>query len=156
LYLESSRLLGLAAPLSSGGVELSYVLYQPGAYYLRHVDQSSGGSRVISFIVYLGDPTTTTTDDDNENNESAGMDSRPWDCVTDGGALRVYGSAVAACTANTVMCSRDEDGNGDDYGYYADITPTAGTLVIFDSATVKHEVMTTYRQRAAVVGWFRE
>jgi hypothetical protein len=154
-YLESSRLL--AAPLLSASVELSYVLYQPGAYYLRHLDQS-GGSRVISFILYLGDPTTTT--DDNENSEAG---SRPWDCVTDGGALRVYGSA-AACTGNTVMCSRED---GDDYDkaeqdddescrYYADITPTAGTLVIFDSATVKHEVMTTYRPRAAVVGWFRE
>lgn len=166
LYLESSR-GPEAAPLLAG-VELSYVMYQPGAYYLSHVDQSkSAGTRdtsrrAISFLLYLGDP-TTTCDDNDENNETRG--SRPWDCVTDGGALRVYGSAVAAaCTGDTVSCSREgggddkteQDDDFDESCYYADITPTAGTLVIFDSASVEHEVRTTHRPRAAVVGWFRE
>jgi hypothetical protein len=165
-YLESSR-GPTAAPLLAGGVELSYVLYQTGAYYRQHVDQSQtsdSSRRAISFVLYLGDPTTAIIDDDDENVIVAG--GRPWDCVTDGGALRVYGKtpAAVACTGNTILCSREKaERDADDdledsesCHYYADITPTAGSLVIFDSATVLHEVRTTHRPRAAVVGWFRE
>jgi hypothetical protein len=169
-YLESSR-GPTAAPLLAGGVELSYVLYPIGAYYRQHVDQSQTSDssfRAISFVLYLGDPTSTTNeeDDDDDENEIAG--DRPWDCVTDGGALRVYGKtpAAVAFTGNTVVCSREnkkaERYSDDDLedskscAYYADITPTAGSLVIFDSASVLHEVRTTHRPRAAVVGWFRE
>jgi hypothetical protein len=166
-YLESSR-DPTAAPLLAGGVELSYVLYPTGAYYRQHVDQSQtsdSSRRAISFVLYLGDPTSTTKEDDDDEHEIAG--DRPWDCVTDGGALRVYGKtpAAVACTGNTVVCSlekkdeleRDDDlDNSESFCYFADITPTAGSLVIFDSATVLHEVRTTHRPRAAVVGWFRE
>jgi hypothetical protein len=169
-YLESSR-GPTAVPLLVGAVELSYVLYPTGAFYRRHVDQSQtkdSSRRAISFVLYMGDPTITKDDDDddddNENEIAAG---RPWDCVTDGGALRVYGKtrASVACTGNTVVCSREKkaelerDDGLDGYEscrYYADITPTAGSLVIFDSATVLHEVRMTNRPRAAVVGWFRE
>jgi hypothetical protein len=166
-YLESSR-CPTAAPLSAGSVELSYVLYPTGAYYRQHVDQSQtndSSRRAISFVLYLGDPTSTTKEDDDDENAIAG--SRPWDCNTDGGALRVYGKtpAAVACTGNTVVCSSEKkagrDSDDDPEGsescrYYADITPTAGSLVIFDSVTVLHEVRTTNRPRAAVVGWFRE
>jgi hypothetical protein len=180
-YLETSR-GPTAAPLSAGAVELSYVLYPTGAYYRQHVDQSQtsdSSRRAISFVLYLGDPASTNKDDDdddddNDDNEHEIAGGRPWDCVTDGGALRVYGKtpAAVACTGNTVVVSiscenekgeRDDDDDDDDdleksesCRYYADITPTAGSLVIFDSATVLHEVRTTHRPRAAIVGWFRE
>lgn len=160
-YLVTSR-GPAAAPLLAGAVELSYVLYPTGAYYKQHVDQSQtqdSSRRAISFVLYLGDPTSSTKD--NDDDDMGG--SRPWDCVTDGGALRVYGStsAAVACTGKTVVCISPLPLPHylDKYEfcrYYADITPTAGTLVIFDSATVQHEVRTTHRPRAAVVGWFRE
>jgi hypothetical protein len=184
-YLNSSRGISLtgpigstestaaatAAPLLPGAVELSYVLYPTGAYYRQHVDQSQtndSSRRAISFILYLGDPTSSDDDDEYEHGSTG---DRPWDCVTDGGALRVYGSTpgAVACTGNTVVRAGSFENEkakeqGDDClvkrsescRYYADITPTAGRLVIFDSATVLHEVRTTHRPRAAVVGWFRE
>jgi hypothetical protein len=172
-YLQSIR-GPTAAPLSPDAVELSYVLYPIGAYYRQHVDQSQtsdSSRRAISFVLYLGDPTSTTKEDDDDDDDDEYEyeigGGRAWDCDKDGGALRVYGKtpAAVACTGNIVVCSRekkagrDTDDNLDDSEfcrYYADITPTAGSLVVFDSATVLHEVRTTHRPRAAVVGWFRE
>ena len=37
-----------------------------------------------------------------------------------------------------------------------DILPRAGTLVIFDSVTLPHEVLETNRERFGVQGWFHE
>lgn len=38
-----------------------------------------------------------------------------------------------------------------------DIAPEGGTLVLFDSVSVPHEVLATkVRERLAVVGWFHE
>jgi hypothetical protein len=36
------------------------------------------------------------------------------------------------------------------------VSPEGGTLVLFDSKTVEHEVLATNRERLAVVGWFME
>jgi SM-20-related protein len=105
-------------------VELSYLWYQPGASYFRHVDafaasdgdDGRGYKRTVSMILFLGDPT----------------DDRPWQPDQDGGCLRVY--------------SHDES--------YRDVLPEPGSLVLFDSASVPHEVLETLRVRACVVGWF--
>jgi Rps23 Pro-64 3,4-dihydroxylase Tpa1-like proline 4-hydroxylase len=35
-----------------------------------------------------------------------------------------------------------------------DVSPRAGTLVVFKSATVSHEVLATNQRRMCVVGWF--
>ena len=35
-----------------------------------------------------------------------------------------------------------------------DVIPTGGRLVLFDSATVEHEVLPTNKERWAIVGWF--
>ena len=51
----------------------------------------------------------------------------------DGGSLRIHGS-----------------------GGHVDVTPTAGSLVLFDSATVPHEVCVTWRERTVIVGWLLE
>ena len=37
---------------------------------------------------------------------------------------------------------------------YVDVEPKAGTLVLFDSVTVPHEVLNTNAARLAMVGWF--
>ena len=37
---------------------------------------------------------------------------------------------------------------------YIDVPPAAGTLVVFKSDTVPHEVMPTSAKRVAIVGWF--
>lgn len=108
--------------LAAEFVELSYVFYDEGSFYKKHIDtiiqrNEKGFERCVSLILYLGDPS---------------FDERPWDCELDGGALRVY---------------NNDDG-------HADITPNPGTLVLFDSAVVPHEVMATYRPRTAIVGWF--
>ena len=39
---------------------------------------------------------------------------------------------------------------------YVDIPPRAGSLVLFDSATVRHAVMRCTRERLVVVGWLHQ
>ena len=50
---------------------------------------------------------------------------------SDGGALRIHRS-----------------------GGQEDFLPESGSLVLFDSKLVEHEVMPTRRERACIVGWF--
>ena len=37
-----------------------------------------------------------------------------------------------------------------------DILPRSGCLVLFDSATVPHEVLVTRRARTVLAGWYQE
>ena len=128
--------------------ELSYVLYDKGSFYKRHVDTSStrhrhdgldSHERCVSMLLYLGDPTLHD------------LDQRPWDCPLDGGALRIYeGDKFSLCD-----CVVEANTIGQIGGFaFVDITPNPGTLVLFDSHLVPHEVMTTHRPRSAIVGWF--
>jgi predicted 2-oxoglutarate/Fe(II)-dependent dioxygenase YbiX len=135
---------GLEAPrsLPPDLVELSYLLYEgnQGGKYGRHVDRrhrSSYHQRSVSFLLYLG------------SGDAAGdeVEEDPWDCARDGGALRIHGPAAYA-TGQPVTLSLSGDPQ-----VYADVTPQAGTLVVFDSATVPHEVLVTQRSRICVVGW---
>ena len=93
--------------------------------------------RVLSLLLYLGDPTVHT------------LDQRPWDCQLDGGALRIHGSDD--WNFNDGLDADRVDQVGD---VLVDISPHPGTLVLFDSGVVSHEVMTTHRPRSAIVGWF--
>ena len=71
---QLSRSLGVGL---SPGMEATFVVYPPGGYYRRHVDSLAGtdpagsGRRVVSFLVYLSDP------------------SQPW-TPSDGGALACF------------------------------------------------------------------
>eukprot|EP00326_Haptolina_ericina_P015736 CAMPEP_0181174914 /NCGR_PEP_ID=MMETSP1096-20121128/3795_1 /TAXON_ID=156174 ORGANISM="Chrysochromulina ericina, Strain CCMP281" /NCGR_SAMPLE_ID=MMETSP1096 /ASSEMBLY_ACC=CAM_ASM_000453 /LENGTH=184 /DNA_ID=CAMNT_0023262857 /DNA_START=120 /DNA_END=674 /DNA_ORIENTATION=+ len=56
-------------------------------------------------------------------------------CPTEGGQLRVYEGTA---------------------GLQRDVTPEPGTLVLFDSAAVSHEALTTNRELLAVAGWMLE
>ncbi len=122
--------------LPSEFVELSYLFYDEGSFYKKHIDtiiqrEEKGYERCVSLILYLGDPS---------------FDESVWDCELDGGALRVYNSDHVKVDDVNFVVNRDDG--------HADISPSPGTLVLFDSAVVSHEVMATYRSRAAIVGWF--
>lgn len=57
-----------------------------------------------------------------------------WNPAADGGALRVYDSASA----------------------HMDVQALPGQLVLFDSSSIAHEVLTTRRDRMLVAGWLHE
>jgi hypothetical protein len=59
-----------------------------------------------------------------------------WDPTTDGGALRIHAHA--------------------DQPTAVDVQALPGTLVIFDSSRVPHEVLQTQRTRLVLVGWLQE
>jgi hypothetical protein len=126
-YLDSIRqhLSDDKEPLPFELTELSYLWYDPGASYIRHVDafadsESKRFRRKVSLILFLGDPTN----------------DRLWDPVVDGGALRLY-----------INDSAGKEG-------HHDVAPTPGTLMLFDSSSIPHEVLETHRTRACIVGWF--
>ena len=103
-----------------------------------------------------------------------------WSVATDGGILRAYrpsGEATAATDIADpgVELSRATDptsgGTGPDLAQQSfsnrepvpevteaavDVVPSGGTLVLFASATVPHEVLPTRRERLAIVGWLCE
>ena len=60
-----------------------------------------------------------------------------WDPASDGGALRAYAPLGGKAHGDA----------------FVDVQPTAGTLVLFDSARVAHEVLTTHRERMLLAGW---
>ena len=116
-------------------VELSYLIYKPGSFYVKHKDVISDGNnnceseRSVSIIIFLGD----------HESESE------WK-YADGGAVRIHDDC--AIFAGTPVL-HDENGN-----LYSDVLPTPGTMVLFDAKEVPHEVLVTNRNRICVVGWF--
>ena len=62
--------------------------------------------------------------------------NEPGWSASDGGMLRVFDSAGGERVRE-------------------DLPPESGSLVLFDSKRVSHEVLPTRRQRACLVGWFR-
>ncbi|MFX4681808.1 2OG-Fe(II) oxygenase, partial [Acinetobacter baumannii] len=111
--------------------EAHYACYEPGGFYLRHVDRhatATGGSvgvsdvrgqRVISTVCYLNAP------------------GWPADA---GGELVLYPAA-------------DTAGGGADAGVR--VRPEGGTLVVFRSDTLPHEVLAADRRRLSIAGWMR-
>jgi 2OG-Fe(II) oxygenase superfamily len=156
-------------------VEASYVVYDAnGAYYDKHWDvpttQQRGDStrpgrrqRAISVILYLGPFGLADQDDDDDDDEP------PWS-VADGGELRIHGaqhvrwllqqdgdtSVRNAAATTTDSCGHGTASNDDeDLVVVQDLAPRPGTLVLFDSASVPHEVRpTAQRGRVALVAWF--
>ena len=148
-------------------VELSYLWYdgssttagagagagQQGAYYGRHIDTpwippTTTSSiarrrrvRCVSFLLYLGGDT-----------------DEPWNVKDHGGQLRIYMDRplpTDAVRGISGAANDDNDNNDDDDNEgHVDVIPECGTLVLFDSAIVPHEVLPTRRDRLAVVGWF--
>lgn len=132
--------------------EAAYLYYNEGGYYDWHFDTphkynpsafpTGYHRRAFSFLLYLGG---------HEN------DAEPWNVEEDGGELRVYPRISLEdqhIRINGEM--KNVEGHvGDPTGRtdYTDITPQEGTLVIFKSEAICHQVMKTNRKRLVVVGW---
>ena len=110
-------------------MELLYVYYPQGGYYRRHRDavpNSASALRKYSLLLYLNPPS--------------------WDPIDDAGQLRLH----------------LDGGNDDDdrpptnvvRPNYIDVNPLGGTLVLFKSEAIPHEVLNTNAERYALVGWY--
>ena len=157
-------------------MEISYLLYEAdGAAYARHVDSFASSSkqqrrrqqRCVSFLIYLGDGA-----DDGEDSTSGFGEERAGDDVKRcPGTVPATVGAFAYMTNPTpvrrenrsitliirVTSSSSSSGRQQQQQpqVWSDIAPQAGTVVLFDSATVPHEVLATKnRNRVCVVGWF--
>eukprot|EP00967_Tisochrysis_lutea_P087768 scaffold124243_cov31-Tisochrysis_lutea.AAC.1 len=109
--------------------EVQLLRYDPGGHYERHIDAGAGMAgkpvcRSVSLLLYL------TPEDWSDR---------------DGGKLRVF------------LPNEDDNGlaaSGHVHEEHLDIRPAAGTLLVFDSATVPHAVLPTARERIVCVAWF--
>lgn len=126
--------------------ELQLLLYPPGGHYRRHTDVGKSFRAVrrsVSFLLYL--------------NEC------DWDATADGGQLRVFAARRGAGGVDRQDANVDSSGDNpaeevdaDDHDVVEDVPPSAGTLVLFDSASVPHAVLPTRRERLVLVGWLCE
>ena len=112
--------------------ELSVLAYKAGGSYRRHLDDRPG--------ITLGGASVSAPGTSRVRRSlSLVLFLTPDDWVVDdGGALRCHAHPGMAqpCTL--------------------DVPPMPGTLVIFDSATVPHEVLVTRRERTVLAGWLQE
>jgi SM-20-related protein len=142
----SSSPVGLDRTLT----ELLYAYYPHGGYYRIHTDAVPGSASILrrySFLLYLNDP--------------------DWDPKVDGGCLRLHPQAVASASSSSLEGNNDNNNAADAADgtsafnkeakretKYVDVVPAGGTLVLFRSDAVPHEVLDTHRERVAVVGWY--
>lgn len=128
LDLQSSSNSGdHAAPLRLDGslTELLYAYYPQGGFYRRHRDAVPGSASTLRRYSLL-----------------LYLNERDWDLSRDGGGLRLY------------LDGRLDDSDNATVRTYQDVTPAGGTLVLFPSDAIPHEVLDTNRERLAVVGWY--
>lgn len=144
--IEETMRCRLDAPLT----ELKYAYYPHGGHYRRHVDALNAGldtTREFSFILYLN----------NEWREPHGGHLRIFLDFDDAAHATPMGRSSSVGSGGELepqlSFSADAAGlsaNGD----FVDVPPAAGTMVIFKSDTVPHEVLPTTQKRVAIVGWF--
>lgn len=96
-----------------------------GERYIRHKDTflPSGPARRITIICYL-----------NEN----------WKEEEEGGCLRIFPSPSSSSSCFPAKSNSDR---------HIDIAPCYGTLIIFDSLRIEHEVLPAFRPRFALTAW---
>jgi len=125
--------LGLP-PLQRFDTELAYLSYPTGGFYKKHVDVP---------LTPAGRPHWSHVGRTDADGGGSGLRRRRsislllylntgWGAA-DGGELRIF--------------DREEG--------YLDVPPEGGTLVLFKSDEIEHEVLPTRRPRQCVVGWFR-
>lgn len=105
--------------------ELLYAYYPKGGFYRRHRDAIPGSASTLRKYSLL-----------------LYLNDPSWDCTTDGGALRLH-----------LDSGGDELPTGESPNFI-DVTPAGGTLVLFPSDRMPHEVLDTTKERMAVVGWY--
>ena len=106
--------------------ELTLLGYRAGGSYRRHKDDAPG--------LTIG---TSGRQVRRSLSLLVYLTSDGWQTAKDGGALRVYPPKGQA-------------------GEPVDVEPLAGTLVVFDSATIPHEVLQTNQPRILLAGWLQE
>ena len=116
--------------------ETHYLSYPDGGHYRRHLDvavqnDSRGWSRMGRAVSDGG----SFSGSEARRTISFLLYLNPGWEESMGGALRIF-----------------DDRDGD---RTFDILPEAGTLVLFDSCRLEHEVRPTLRSRQCVVGWFK-
>ncbi|GAX12641.1 hypothetical protein FisN_13Lh109 [Fistulifera solaris] len=127
LYERLDRLrtdLGIFGPLDDDLTELLYAYYPEGGFYRRHRDAIPGSASVLRTFSMLL------------------YLNKDWNSVKDAGQLRLH-----------------FDSGGDELPpgespFYKDVDPEGGTLVVFQSDAIPHEVLDTQKERIAIVGWF--
>lgn len=136
-----------------GSIELQLLAYSRGGHYARHVDDvpatvdgaaAESCMRSVSMLLYL------TSDD--------------W-YEADGGQLRIHAPCSREATIHEYIESSRHSAEQQAGPLSAsdprisrsdtalDILPTGGTLVVFDSTTVPHEVLPTNRARSVLAAW---
>ena len=121
--------------LSLVSLEAHYAVYAPGAFYQKHVDRfQSSDERMISTTLYL---------------------NPDWN-EADGGQLRLYAEEGHVGQANSGQGENvEQESLQPQAEQYVDVLPLAGTLALFRSDTVPHEVLPATRARFSLTGWLR-
>mmetsp|Transcript_31983 Transcript_31983/g.54577 ORF Transcript_31983/g.54577 Transcript_31983/m.54577 type:complete len:350 (-) Transcript_31983:83-1132(-) len=105
--------------------ELLYAYYPTGGFYRRHRDAVPNSASVLRKYSLL-----------------LYLNKEDWDPKVDAGQLRIH-----------------LDGGGDECPpgvepKFVDVDPLGGTLVLFKSEMIPHEVLDTNSERFALVGWY--
>ena len=113
------------AKLDKSLTELLYAYYPTGGFYRRHRDAIPNSASVLRKYSLL-----------------LYLNRDGWDPKSDAGQLRIH-----------------LDGGGDELPEgvepnFIDVDPLGGTLVLFKSELVPHEVLDTNSERFALVGWY--
>lgn len=123
--LDSLRTdLEVFGPLDADLTELLYAYYPQGGFYRRHRDAIAGSASVLRTYSMLL------------------YLNKDWNSVKDAGQLRLHFDSGG-----------DELPAGESPSY-RDVDPDGGTLVVFQSDAIPHEVLDTQKERVAIVGWF--
>ena len=113
------------AKLDKSLTELLYAYYPKGGFYRRHRDAIPNSASVLRKYSLL-----------------LYLNRDGWSSETDAGQLRIH-----------------LDGGGDECPIgvkpnFIDVDPLGGTLVLFKSEQIPHEVLDTQSERFALVGWY--
>lgn len=94
-----------------------------------------GSHRALSFVLFLTPP--------------------DWVPDKDGGRLRLHSIQPEDVSTGIAGSALDVSvGGAEGKLPWVEISPASGTLVVFDSVEVLHEVRKTKRERLAAVGWY--
>ena len=105
--------------------ELLYAYYPRGGFYRRHRDAIPNSASVLRKYSLL-----------------IYLNGEDWDPKSDAGQLRVH------------LDGGDDECPPGAEPKYVDIDPLGGTLVLFKSEMIPHEVLNTNSERFALVGWY--
>ncbi|MGE0433966.1 MAG: 2OG-Fe(II) oxygenase, partial [Planctomycetota bacterium] len=131
LALIEQLRLQINAAMFLGAFEYEGMLavYPPGSFYRRHLDRfRDTPHRLVTVSLYLNDGWHDGTD-------------------ADGGQLRLYLPRGGETTMPPDEPSADAP--------FVDVWPHAGTVVIFRSDLIWHEVLPSRRERHSLTGWLR-